>query len=1237
VLAALLLQEGGEISAEQLVDHVWGDSAPPTVRTSLQVHISKIRGMLAAHGVSGALTTHGSAYALAIDPGQLDSVVFKDGVARGRDLLGDGHLNEAVAALNAALGLWRGIPLQGLDLPGITPGSLRSLEDLKGLAVSLRAEAQLGLGLHAEALPDLLRARSEFPLNERVCELASLALHRSGRQADALSEIAAIRRELSEQIGMEMSAGLADLERRILSNDETLMPVLEAEVVPRRVRKTVTVLAMRLPSGDPEDVVAATRAVADLFEGAVDNLDGWHPPSSAGRLVGVFGLPAAHEDDAERAVRTADALRRASEALGLDVRLGVSTGEVLVESGKEVRLLTHDPVEVADLLARKCRPGEVLLGLATYRLVGAAVAVDSPQLLVLDDATSPIVARRLLDVSATRTGGRLSAPLIGREGDLQRLRDAAHRAIRTHRPVILNVLGPAGIGKSRLIEAFIAGLGDRVDAAAGRCVPYGRDVGLAPMIDVIRSVAGVTDQPSVVSAQNRLRAFVSDQPESDAVADLLGVLLGIGHGTHTRDETFWAVRRCLEIGAERQPLVVVLEDMQWAEETLVDLVEYIGTTVREVPLVVVCSLRPEIDRRTPNWAGAASEALAVRLDPLSTLDTDALLRALLGCELEPVIRERIVSAAEGNPLFLEEVVSVLIEDGRLVRRGDSWAPTGDLAIVPIPPTVKAVLDARIDLLSASERDVLEAAAIVGREFDLVDLSDLRPTASVEEMGETLDSLCRRGLLDLTHVSSRRATAYAFRHLLIRDVAYQAIPRERRAQDHELLGRAMVDRTGDRQVSGETIGHHLETAFHLSSDRESAADLGSTAARHLATGGRRAHALDDAGAAAKLFERAAACVSNEPLTGAELARLRGAALFDLGRFGEAREVLGDGLAAARASGSRALEWRLQLEVVELDVYTRPDERTASETQVVAEEAIAALNDLGDLGGLARAYRLLGESLTLQGRLDDGIVAFERGADLAREVGDERETALPQRLMALHGTTPLQVFIAQCERLVSARGTRPRPEVLMRLAYARALAGDEPGAIRELGEGLNRARDVGGPFRVADAELYAGLTSLALGDAEGSVRFLEDSAGRLMSIGESNLRSTVEGFLGVALARVGRLDDALAAAQRCRDLASDDDWASQLLWRQVEAQVVAERGRTEEALALIGEAAMIADSTDFIAMAAAVHIESARLFEAANRPADSAREREMAARLAERKGLSERALGVTPDERSESRRR
>jgi tetratricopeptide (TPR) repeat protein len=1077
-------------------------------------------------------------------------------------------------------------------------------------------------------VPHLARARAEHPLDERIAELTALGLYRSGRQADALAELASLRHDLSEQLGVEPGPAIADLERRILVADPTLIPQPPTAPAARELRKTVTVVAVRLPSADPEEVRAATVAVGDLFDGLVSTFDGWCPTARSGRLLAVFGVPAVHEDDAERAVRAADALDRAARAMGLETRVALATGEVLLEvAGDHIQLLTHDPVEVADRLARKARGGEVLLGEATHRLTQAIAAVDPAPLLVLDEAEAPIVAHRVVSVAETRAARRITAPMVGREHELGRLREGSQRALAERRPTLLTVLGAAGVGKSRLVAEFAAGLGDRIEVAVGRCLPYGRDIGMWPVAQIVRAIAAIPEGGTAGEARRRLNAFVAQEPDGQILGEQLGALVGLADRSPAPDETSWAIRRFLEISARRRPLVVVIEDLQWAEDQLLDLVGYASTTASDVPIALVCTARPELVERRPTWGSAGADAMTIRLEPLGPSDTDDLLVGLLGTSgLEPEVRERIASAAEGNPLFLEETVSILIDDGHLDERDGRWEPAGDLRTVPLPPTVKALLEARVDRLPIPEREVLEAAAVVGREFSDEDLEDLHPDDRAAEMTAALDALCRRDLLVLQRLSSPGNRWYAFRHVLMLDVVYQAIPREVRARDHERFGRGLIDRAGERLAEiQEIVGYHLETAYQLrrglAVDPIEDAALGRLAASHLTAAGRRALSRDDLVAGASLFGRALACIDPDAPERGELARLRAGTLFDIGKFDEAEDSLRDGFEAADRSGDEALRWRLDLERINLEAYLRPGERSAAAVRAFADGAVDALTELGDVAGLARANRLLGEALLLQGRQEEANEAFLRGWKLAEEAGDERELAVQPQLTGLHGPTPLPVFIRQCEQAL-ADAPRPRPEPVMRLALALALTGREEDARHRIDEGLAHARDVGGAFRVADAEVLAGAALLCLDDPMAASTHLQNAVDQLSAIGEQSVRSTALALLADAWFRLGRTDEADEAAEQSRLSAADDDQASQMGWRQVRAKVLAIRGQIPAALELITEATQIADATDFLALAAAAHLDAADVMQIAGDVQAAGRERRRAVELLHRKGASER---------------
>ena len=1197
ILALLLLRLGEEVTSDALIEALWADDAPATARASLQVHVSKLRKAMAEHGQDALIETRGSAYVLLADPEQTDVARFTRMVAEGRDALTSGEASRARSLLTEALALWRGKPLTGLDVPGISTAWTRQMEDRREQALAMRAEASLTIGLQAEAVIDLEEARGQQPLNERYAESLALALYGCGRQGDALNVLADVRRRLSEELGMEPGQALIDVERRILAADPTLVPDRhEAESVPfREVRKTVTVVAVRLPSSDLETKRAATEALAELCSGVAEAMGGSLLPARSGRLLAVFGLPDVHEDDAERAVTMADSLRTSASSAGLEARVGIATGEVLAKvTGEREELLTHDPVEVADQLARRSRPGEVLLGLATSRLVQPVAEVEPAPLLIVDDDEGPLVAFRLLSLAVSKATRRPTAPMVGRERELDALRETVHRAFKERRPALVTVVGAAGIGKSRLVAAFAAGLGERVDVASGRCLPYGRDIGFWAIAEVVRAIAGIGAEDRVRTAKLRLADLVAGEPDSEFLAEQLGAVLGVSGSDPAPDETGWAIRRALEIAAGRRPLVVVFEDLQWADDTLLDLLAYVSSTAADAPLAFVCTARPELTERRPSWGRGGAESVTIRLDPLAEQDSGALLEWLLGrAELAAEARDRISAAAEGNPLFLEELLAILMDDGHLLETDGRWEAVTDLTAVPLPPTVRALLEARVDRLPSAERSVLESAAIVGREFGDEDLEDMMPTMSAADFAQALEALGGRDLIHVQRHSRPGSRSYAFRHILLRDVVYGGIPKDVRAHGHEVFGRAMERRAGERLVEvQEIVGYHLETALRLRREvgRPADAQLGALAAGHLGSAGRRALGRDDPAAAASLLGRAVECLPADDVAVPELLRLRGAALFDLGGFEEAEAALEAGLEAAERAGLEALRWRLIVEREHLASYLRPGDRGGEGTRKLAEEAIAELERLGDTGGTARAQRLLGEALLGEGRQEEAGLAFQEAFRLAGISGDERELALAPYTAELHGPMPLAPFIELGERHL-AESSRPRPELPLRLGLAYAMAGRNQESMRAIADGLARAREVGGEFRIADGRVHEGAALLYMGDAAGAAAAQEQAVQALRNMGEKNVRSTAVALLGEALFRLDRLEDAAAAAAESREVAAEDDRASQMAWRQVMAKVAAVQGDMDRARGLAREATEIADATDLLAMAGQAHLDAA----------------------------------------------
>src|SRR5689334_2202303 len=451
--------------------------------------------------------------------------------------------------------------------------------------------------------------------------------------------------------------------------------------VPREVRKTVTVLFCDITgstalgeSTDPEALRALLAQYFDRMKAIVESHGGVVEKFIGDAVMAVFGVPAAHEDDALRACRAATEMRDAFPELGIAGRIGVNTGEVV--TGTEERLATGDAVNVAARLEQAAQPGGVLIGDSTLALVRDAVEVGDERRLELKGKADAVSAWPLLAVTG-EVERRFATPMVGRETELRRLRDAFEQASRNRSCQLFTVLGSAGVGKSRLAAEFLTGLDARV--VRGRCLSYGDGITYWPIVEILKQLGTL--------------------PEGGAARPLRS-LLGESEISAPADEIAWGFRKLLEQEAREQPLVCLLDDLHWGEETLLDLVEHIADLSRDAPILLLCIGRPELLERRPSWGGGKWNATTVLLEPLDAAETERLIAELGGVDED--LRERILQAAEGNPLFLEEMLALVRDSG-----------SGD---VEVPPTIQALLAARLDQLDPAERSVLERGAIEGRTF-----------------------------------------------------------------------------------------------------------------------------------------------------------------------------------------------------------------------------------------------------------------------------------------------------------------------------------------------------------------------------------------------------------------------------------------------------------------------------------------------------------------------------------------
>ncbi|MGZ8651950.1 MAG: ATP-binding protein, partial [Actinomycetota bacterium] len=606
-----------------------------------------------------------------------------------------------------------------------------------------------------------------------------------------------------------------------------------APVAPvREVRKTVSIVFCDVTGStalgerlDPESMRDVQSRYFDAMRAAIERHGGTVEKYIGDAVMAVFGIPVVHEDDALRAARAAADMREALAALNkelerdrgvaIQVRIGVNTGEVVAgDPGDGKAFVTGDAVNVAARLEQHAEPGQVLLGEATYRLLRDAVDAEPVEPLELKGKTDRVAAWSLAGVrevtSAVRR--RLDSPMVGRERPLAQLRQAFDAAEGDDACQLFTLLGSAGVGKSRLVEEFLSTLGGRAEVLRGRCLPYGEGITYFPVVEAIKQAAGLADfdLPDVV--ESKVCSVLEGDDHQELVCRHVSQLMGVAEAAAGED-TFWAIRRFFEASARDRPLVLVFDDIHWGETTFLDLVEHIADWSRGSSILLLCMARSDLLDVRPSWGGGKLNAATVSLEPLTDDQAVDLIANLLGAaELTAGVAERIVQTAEGNPLFVEEMLAMLVDDGLIVRDDDRWIAAGDLSSVTVPPSIHALLDSRLDRLSPEEREVLEAAAVIGKEFFVGAVRDLVPEGRRARVPSDLLSLVRKELIRSDRTTLPGEDAFRFRHLLVRDSAYEAIPKAQRAELHERFADWLERIAGEAVAEQEEIlAYHLEQA------------------------------------------------------------------------------------------------------------------------------------------------------------------------------------------------------------------------------------------------------------------------------------------------------------------------------------------------------------------------------------------------------------------------------------------
>lgn len=1215
LLALLLLHANEVVSADRLIDELWGERPPASAANALQVYVSTLRKLLEprrAAGPAKVLITKAPGYLLRLEPDSLDALRFERLAGEGRAALGEERFAEAAASLREALSLWRGEALVDVAFERFAQNEILRLGELRLSTTEDRIEAELALGRERqlELVAELEALVSEHPLRERLRAQLMLALYRTGRQADALSLYRSTRRLFLDELGIEPSPALNRLEQSILRQERALELALPSreELPSHPARKPVTALVLDLDaagvlgaSADPEaghGVLAASietaKAVLECHGAAAEEL-------ASDALLGLFGVPLVREDDALRAVLAAEEIRASLEksARGLAtpaatpaLRIGIASGRALVGGGAQERTarIAGGVLREATRLSHLARVGEILLSEGTRALLGEAIAAGQ--------GSEGGWSLHRVHAQAAAIPRALDAPLVGRSNELDQLLALFEDAVRERRVRMVSVLGAPGIGKTRLAWELAKSLPASTQTLFGHCPSFGEGRTFWPLAEIVRALDGE-------DVRAGLESLLAPSRDAPLVAERLAGALGAIERETPSEETFWAARRLFELLAARRPLLLVLDDLHWAEPTLLELVAHLAGSKQRAPLLIVCLARLELLEVHADWPGTS-----IVLEPLDGAASETLLSRLLpGSRVDAQVRARIAAAAEGNPLFLEQLAAHL---------GEEPTEKGELAV---PPTIETLLAARLDLLPPEERRVVEPAALAGREFSLDGLLALLPGQDEQALGQALT-----GLEYKQFVGPAGERRYRFRHQLIRDAAYEAIPKLIRSALHLRYADWLEQDPAGAAEADELTGYHLEQAFLLGREvdpqSESLEEVGQRAARSLHAAGERAHARGDMPAAVALLGRAQALPPGSEAEHAELLLSLAQAKREVGDFEAAEATCVEAIALAHSLGERALESKARILRLRMQLQTRVS-LALDELDRSAQETIAELEELGDEHGLGEAWSLLAWTSWLRCRAEPTARSLERALAFARSARDEPTVAQSRHLQIgtwLFGPTPVGEAIARCEAVLAEAHTQPR----VRASAYRALAGLEAmrGRFEEARALLEQAgqilEELGLTVASAVAAEIWGLVELLARRPEKAEARLRAGIALLEPTGETSGVSTQAAMLAEALYEQRRLEEALELSELSASLASEDDFSTQVQWRGPKAKVLAERGRAEEAAALAAEAVARAAGSDFLNLRGNAHLALAEVLKLAGRTSEARSAAEQAMALFEQKG-------------------
>jgi DNA-binding SARP family transcriptional activator len=840
----LLLDRNRVVPRDRLVDAIWGDTPPASAANSVQVYVSKLRRLLDDPDGETTLVTSPPGYLLRIAPGGVDADEFEELLSAGKSALHSASFAEAEATLARALALWRGPALADLASEPFAQAEIARLEGLRLEALEARFEAMLSLGRESEAVRELQALVALHPLDERLRARLMVALYRSGRQADALETYRGFRQLLADQLGLEPSVELRRLEQAILRQDDSLGPVVrlapETAVEPepvtaathtpsRRVedeRRPVTVLFADIVGStalgerlEPDEAKVLVGECVTMMSRAVDEYGGTVQAYQGDGICAYFGVPTAHEDDPERAARTAlrilevvDGYARDIEAAwgisGFAVRVGVNSGSAavgLVGSADPQAVALGDATNVAARLQAAAEPGTILVGSVTARRLEHRFELGDPIEIAVKGREEPVAASRLLRAKE-RAPRAATSPVVGRDRELEVLQGAL-RDLASGRGRVLLLTGAPGIGKTRLLTELAVGGGDSVTWLEGSCHSYG---GLPcwPFVEVLLGWLGAEIGEPEIALRTKARAGLGAlfADDADAVLGPLAAMLRIRiHDDGAKEEDVEAAFvRWLDRLATTKPVIVAIEDTQWADAAARQLAEKVLDLTDRAPVAVVLTEEPIPSSegsklRLHALATFGHRASELALEPISDEAAEQLLTQLVGDRLKPATRTGLLREAEGNPLYLVELARAFL-DGALEQRGRTWTVSiGSLEL--LPPSLENLLVARIDRQADDPRRLAQIAAAIGRTFPVTVLervagSDIAPSLTALLRAEIVREVARYPELECT-----------FTHGLLREAALSTLTSTRKRALYAEIASAF------EELYVDSLGEHLERLAH----------------------------------------------------------------------------------------------------------------------------------------------------------------------------------------------------------------------------------------------------------------------------------------------------------------------------------------------------------------------------------------------------------------------------------------